>query len=52
MCQDGDNTLCWHDHPKYTDNLYLPDAGAGNQIGSWFGVYLGEYIWDYGNVEL
>ena len=52
MCKEGDNTLCWYYHPEYIDELDPPDAGAGNQIRFWFGVYLYEWIWEYGNVEL
>ena len=52
MCQEGDNTLCWHCHPEYTDEYDTPDVGPGNQIRVWFGVYLDEKIWDYGNVEI
>ena len=42
MCQEGDNTLCCHYHPDYTDDLDTPDVGAGNQIWFWFGVNLDE----------
>ena len=52
MCQDGDNTLCWHYHPEYIDDLDPPDAGAGNHIRFWFGFYLDGQLWDYGNVDL
>ena len=52
MCQDVDNTLFWNYHPEYTYDLDPPDAGAGNQIRFWFGVYLDEYLWDYENVKL
>ena len=52
MCQEGDNTFCWNYHPEYTDDLDPPEAGAGNQIRFWFGFYLDQQLWDYGNVEL
>ena len=52
MCQEVDNTLCWNYHPEYIDDLDSPDAGAGNQIRFWFGVYLDEKLWGYGNMEL
>ena len=52
VCQEVDSTFCWHCHPKYTSDLDTPEVGAGNQIRFWFGVYLDEYLWDYGNVEL
>ena len=42
MCQDGDNNLCWYYYREYTDDLDPPDAGAGNHIRFWFGVYLDE----------
>ena len=42
MCHEGDNTLCCHYHTEYKDDLDPPDAGAGNQIWFWFGVYLDE----------
>ena len=51
MCREGYNTFCWYYHPEYTYDLDLPDAGAGNQIRFWFGVYPDEWLWDYGNSE-
>ena len=39
MCQLGDNTLCWHFHLEYIDDLDPPDAGVGNQIIFWFEFY-------------
>ena len=51
MCQKGYNTLCSYYHPEYTYDLDSPESGAGNQIKLWFGVYLDEWLWDYGNVE-
>ena len=32
MCQDIDNNLCWYYYTEYTDDLYPPCAGEGNQI--------------------
>ena len=52
MFQEGDNNLCWNYHPEYIDDLDPTDTGAGNHIRFWSGVYLGECIWDYGNVEI
>ena len=40
MCQEVYNILCCNYHPEYTDDMDTPDAGAGNQTRSWFGVYL------------
>ena len=51
MCQEGYKTLCWYFHTECTDDLDTPDAGAGNQIRFWFGVYLHEWLWYYGNME-
>ena len=51
MCQQGYNNLYWYYHPDYTYEQDTPELGAGNQISFWFGVYLDEWIWDYGNVE-
>ena len=39
ICQLGDNTLCWHFHLEYIDDLDPPDAGVGNQIIFWFEFY-------------
>ena len=33
-------------------NFDPTDTGAGNQIRFWFRVYLDEWLWEYGNVEL
>ena len=52
MCQYGYNTLCCYYHPKYTYDLDPTDSVAGNYIRFWFGIYLDEWIWYYGNVEL
>ena len=52
MCQVGYNTLCWYYHTEYTDDLDPSDTGTGNQIIFWFGIYLDEWLWDYGNAEL
>ena len=52
MCQEGDKKLCWYYHPEYKYDLDPPEASAGNHIRFWFRVYLGDWIWDYGNVEL
>ena len=52
MFKEGLKTLCWYYHPEYTDDLYPPDAGSVNHIRLWFVVYLDEWLWDYGNVEL
>ena len=52
MYWEGDDTLCCYWNPEYKYDLDPPDAGAGNQIRLWFGVYLYEWIWDYGNVDL
>ena len=51
MYQDKYNTLFWYYHPEYTYDLDPPDSGTWNQIRFWFGVYLDEWLWDYGNVE-
>ena len=50
MCQEGDNTIFWYDHPKYTDDP--TDSGTGKQIRFWFGCYLYEWLWDYVNMNL
>ena len=51
MCQEGYNKLCCYYHHECTYDLDPTDSGAGNQIRFWFGVYLDEWIWDYGNIE-
>ena len=51
MFQEGYNTLCWYCHTEYKYHLDTPDSGVGNQIRFLFVVYLGEWIWDYGNFE-
>ena len=51
ICQEGYNTLCWYYHPEYTYNLDTPNSGSGNHITFWFGVYLYEWLWEYGNLE-
>ena len=52
MFQEVDKTLCWYYNTYYKDDLDPPDAGAGNLIRFFFGVYLDEWVWDFGNVEL
>ena len=52
MCQEGDNAHCWYCHLEYTDDLDPTDSGAGNQVRFWFGVYLDEWLWGYGNVDI
>ena len=51
ICQEVYNTLCWYYHPEYTYELHPSESGAGNHIRFWFGVYLDEWLWEYGNVE-
>ena len=52
MCWEVDNTLCFYFHHEYTDEMDPLDAGAGNHIRFLFGVYLYEWLWDYGKVGL
>ena len=50
MCQGGTNNLSWYLPTDYTYDLDPPDAGTGNHIKFWFGVYLYEWSWDFGNL--
>ena len=52
MCQEGYNTLCWYFPNEYIDYLDTPDAGAGNNIKFWFGVYLYEWLWESENLDI
>ena len=52
MCQEENNTHCWYFHHEYTYEQDPPDLGAVNQIMFWFGFYLDEWLWGYGNMDL
>ena len=50
ICQDGTTNLFWYLTTEYTGDLAPTDAGTGKYIKFWFGVYLYEWLWDYGSL--